>query len=271
MGLDVSLYKFTDYEATRKLEREASEEADRVWTDDYNSMTDEEKEASRQKSKDIYKSHGLDKHGEDSKRKERIELDSKKYPKYYMKIGYFRSSYNSGGMNNVTDDAIGMTLYDVFPHEDGDYYIPVNWDEALSAIKDMIRQMKKIQREFPYRAECHKHNEFRNKDDHKVTDERKALDVFKDHLKKHKENKKSFDAYSCGDGEFSIKEPRKIHAIIQGTHRNIFSNNETNPCTYLVYKMDYGFYIHSLEIVKETIEYVLSQESPEQYYLGWSS
>jgi len=41
---------------------------------------------------------------------------------------------------------------------------------------------------------------------------------------------------------------------------------------YIVHKdSGLGWYVEALEIVVETIEYVLNQPDPETYYLVWSS
>jgi hypothetical protein len=44
----------------------------------------------------------------------------------------------------------------------------------------------------------------------------------------------------------------------------------TRPCIYVVTESDNTWYLQALEVVRETIEFVLSQEDKELYYLHWS-
>jgi len=54
--------------------------------------------------------------------------------------------------------------------------------------------------------------------------------------------------------------------MIQGKEK-IFGERD---CVYVVTESDNSWYLQALEIVRETIEYVLSRENKEQYYLHWS-
>jgi hypothetical protein len=57
----------------------------------------------------------------------------------------------------------------------------------------------------------------------------------------------------------------KIFAIIPG------QNTVGTPGAFIVYKQDLKFYTQALEIIIETIEWVLSQDKPMNYCLRWSS
>jgi len=97
------------------------------------------------------------------------------------------------------------------------------------------------------------------------------------------------EGYSNRAGHFFLKEGIEAVAFIPGIQR-IFREQ---PCMYVVTrkkkehvvgnrkitevvdKLDRGvdrdWYLKALEIVQETIEYVLKQPDPQNYYLHWSS
>ena len=54
--------------------------------------------------------------------------------------------------------------------------------------------------------------------------------------------------------------------MIPGTFKIL---NEMS-CVYVVTESDNTWYIQALEIVRDTIKYVLSKEDKEKYYLHWS-
>jgi hypothetical protein len=84
-------------------------------------------------------------------------------------------------------------------------------------------------------------------------------------LSKKKQGDEGYN-YSNSNGEFSFHEPQKVLAMIPGTYK-IFNEQ---PCVYVVTESDNSWYIQALEIIRDTIKYVLSKENKEQYYLHWS-
>jgi hypothetical protein len=91
-----------------------------------------------------------------------------------------------------------------------------------------------------------------------------ALDVFNTKLKEKHGN---FTWFSNKDGHFYLdKKGLSVHALMPGI--DMFQR----PCTFAIYKLKDGnkYYVQGLEIVKETIEYVLAQKDPQSYYLRWS-
>lgn len=112
-----------------------------------------------------------------------------------FKIGYFRSSYNSGGINRVLAN-MGLPTLDEIMGANDNYVFQPNWKKALENVESVIEQLK------------------------------------------------TNGAYRVELGE--------------------------RDCTYVVTESDNSWYIQALEIVKETIQYVLNSETEEQYYLHWS-
>jgi hypothetical protein len=118
----------------------------------------------------------------------KIERQSKVHPtEDLFKIGYFRSSYNSAGINSVLDATIHMDLYSVFKPNDRYIFRPA-WNACL-----------------------------------------KRANVLRATFKKYIEG---LDTKSASDLEW---------------------------------------YVQALDIVVETIEYVLAKPDKEKYYFHWSS
>ncbi len=71
-------------------------------------------------------------------------------------------------------------------------------------------------------------------------------------------------------GDFFLTEPLEVLAIIPGTAE--YLDSPDLPCFYIVFHHKHlDFYLQGLEIVLETIEYVLEQPDMDKYYLDWSS
>ena len=262
MGLDIYLYRYNNYEKTRQLEELHSEFDDNAWKEagGYDSLSDEQKEEVRSKIKDHAKSLGLDEWGSDETNKEKIELDHETYPDHYFKIGYFRSSYNSGGIERILRNLGLPTMHDIFSHEGEEYDFQPNWEESLVRCEEVIQLFRE---KGAYRVHHVSQNMFSEPEIHS---EKEALDVFLNELTKENKGGMERHNYSNKHGHFNMAEPEKVLAMIPGTYK-IFKEM---PCVYVVTESDNSWYIQALEIVRDTIKYVLSQENKEQYYLHWS-
>jgi hypothetical protein len=261
MGLDIYLYRYDNFEKTRELEEKQSKFDDNAWAEagDYDKLTDEQKDEVRSKIKEHAKSLGLDEWGSDETTREQIEEPHPNYPDHYFKIGYFRSSYNSGGIERILRNLGLPTMDDIFKHKGEDYYFQPNWEESLARCEEVIEEFKK---KGSYRVNHVSSNMFKQPDVHS---EKEALDIFMDELSKKKQGDEGYN-YSNSNGEFSFHEPQKVLAMIPGTYK-IFNEQ---PCVYVVTESDNTWYINALEIVRDTIKHVLSKENKEQYYLHWS-
>jgi len=254
MGLDVYLYKFEDLETSKRIHEEYETGSEKIWAEiqqdkKYEELTEEQKNEARRRTDELEKELKV-KENEG----EQIEINSSKYPDHYFKIGYFRSSYNDGGFNHVVGDAIGIDLYNILnPNEE--YEFKPDWDKAKVLTEEAIAKFAEYAKRGSYRVgQCYNpHN--------KVSSSEEALKIF---LQEKERNTKSnpewaSDDYSNSNGEFFMKG-FKINAVINGTDR-----------VYLIYEADLSWYQQALEIVLETIEYVLSQPDKEKYVLHWSS
>lgn len=261
MGLDIYLYRYDDFEKTKQREELHNEFDEKSWAEagGYDSLSDGQKEEVRSKIKEHAKSLGLDEWGSDETTKEQIELDHETYPDHYFKIGYFRSSYNSGGIERILRNLGLPTMDDIFKHEGEEYEFQPNWEESLVRCEETIQLFKE---KGAYRVHHVSQNMFTKPEIHS---EKEALDIFLEEIKRDEMGKERHN-YSNKHGHFNMAEPEKVLAMIPGTYK-VF--NELN-CVYVITESDNSWYIQALEIVRDTIKYVLSQENKEQYYLHWS-
>ena len=265
MGLDVYLYKYPDKEHFDN-EQKYSRLSDRL----YNEYTKDtafdklpkplqlEYEDKLKKAAEVF---GLDNEGR-CKGCEHIHKNSAKHPKHYFKIGYFRSSYNGGGINTILRNSIGKDLYYVFQPPTDEYYIRPQWKECLTRAKTLLKEFKKFTENYSFRVDPVFHCV-----GHGPANSQEATKFLIDELGKMKKDKLLFGAYSNANGHFYLKEPQKIIAIMTGT-LNIL--NDPTPCTYVAFEEDYKWYVEAIEIVIETIEYVIKSGESDKYVLAWS-
>ena len=258
MGLDIYLYRYGDFEATQKLEDQYERESEENWNrfGEYDNMTDDQKEEARKKDDEINSRLGLHEWGSDEDRKQRIEHPSKTDPEHYFKIGYFRSSYNEGGIERVLGNLGIDGMREIFCPNDAYEFRP-NWEEALKKTDQSISALEKENMFVCYSVEA---NMFRPTYTKSAED---AISTTKEMMKKET----MFDGgFSNIDGEF-YPNGMEIFALLPGKKTFL---KQGIDCTYVVYKGDKEWYLNALKIVKETIEYVLNKEDKDKYYLHWS-
>lgn len=273
MGLDVSLYHFENFEKAKKLEDRYSEASEDVWKDvgddkKYDEMTEAEKKEAQEKCSNLRKTLGLDKNGE-VRTKTKIEVNSALYPDHLFKIGYFRSSYNSGGINSVMESLGLFSLYDIFPEANfrGLYYIVPDWKQARVRVAFTLGKFKTL-----LNGEAVKYDATWIQDTPhttRVESAKEALRKFHERREEWEKKKAPFDCWEGRDGYFSLKEPLEVAAVMYGTQcKGMFKG------VFLIHKVpksSFEWYYHALEIVEETIQYVLKHPKPGKYVFGWSA
>jgi hypothetical protein len=265
MGLDVYLYRYNNKALTEELEKKYETFTKVNWGDrSYDSLSDNEKQDLRQKDKEFAAGLGLDDWGSDKTNKKSIEINSSKYPDHYFKVGYWRSSYNDRGINRVLSNLDLPTLTEIFNPGDEYNFVP-DWDLCLVKVKDVIEQLKAKPN---LRCFDVSWNDFKNPNECTTTDENEAMKVFLAEKAKHKDG--DFEAYSNGNGIFNIKEPLQVFGLVSGVKKMILSDVML-PCTFVICEGNNEWYIQALEIVQETLEYVLAQPDKDKYELHWSS
>ena len=265
MGLDVYLYKCADRNAADRSEAEYEQGGDRIWGDagDYDSLTDAQKDEARAKIAALEERLDIVDYRHESR--QRIEIDSAKYPEHMFKVGYFRSSYNDGGINNHLRRRGLPTLYQMFS-ADGEYHQAPDWGAALGETRKVLENYRKVEGGEMGGLDVIEvsPNMFTAAHDlpHSAEDARAIFEG-------QSGSERAWRAWSCKEGEFYL-DGIEVFAIIPG-----IANTFKRPCTYVVYKSkkeDGGdWYEQALEIVIETIEYVMAQDDKEDYYLAWSS
>jgi hypothetical protein len=263
MGLDIYLEKYDDFNKTKELEEKFRIGETEIWEgndddENYKLLTEEQKEQYREKVKNFAESLGLDKWGSDKKGRETIELDSVKFPDHYFKIGYFRSSYNEGGIQRILRNLNLPTLDYIFDRENDEYEFQPNWNLALERVREV---REKLSQAGNYRCFSASANIFAS--DNTIKSEGDAIKTFLEEV--NRESRSDYN-YSNAKGDFFIHEPLKVLALIPGTNKIL----RERDCVYVITESDNTWYINALDIVEETIEYVLSRENKEQYYLHWS-
>lgn len=259
MGLDVYLYYCKDAESAKKHEAAYQKQLDAMKP----APTKEEVEA-------LTKRLGLTPYGEWLGKKS-VEFPSTKYPDHLFKVGYFRSSYNPGGYESVVE-RLGVpeaSLSFIF-NTDNQYYQHPYWIESLGRCKNALTNLCGV-----LSCEDSKYDitfieaEGLFGDQPTLKGEQAAKQICMEEMKKVNQE---WGGWSNKQGHFWSKG-LEVVGILPG--KATFSLiGKPRLGVYVVYKMPadtaWAFYSQALEIVLETIQYVLAQPDPENYYLAWS-
>jgi hypothetical protein len=282
MGLDVSLQRYhKPVDEVIAHERAIEDAREAVWdgAGEYKGLSDGKKEKLRVAAEAVEDSyvleHGLRKYtvGDPDVytykvlEHERIELDSVLYPEHLFKIGYLRSSYNSGGINYIVGDRLGKDLGWVFEAEDEEYIVRPDWHTSLVRARELLAEWRSYLRDNgSYGVVRESVNMFDGgKDAPKSSEE--ALECFNKEREKRRLDP-TFDAYSSAGGVFYMgDEPLKVRAIMVSP-----TGTFNMPTTYVIYENDEGmeWYTQALEITVEMCEWVMQQKDRDRLVLHWS-
>ena len=217
---------------------------------------------------DVYLTYGKDRG---------IQEDSKIYPNHYFKIGYFRSSYNDWGLNRILDKTIGKDLYYIFDQKDK-YEFKPKWEKCKERCIEVIDEFKQFIDKLGNVTVMSISGPIFSMPDYKTPEnEKEVTDIFLKNRNGREQD--SFRSYSNRDGSFYL-DGIKCFAFIRG------KDCLGKDCVYIVYEPKfteeeelsenaniYKDYMKSLEIVLETINYVLDFPEAERkkYKLHWSA
>ena len=267
MGLDIYIYHIPDRDGINRKEKLFEEEKGKIWdvVGGRNPTNAQESTKVQEILESLATNLGLDRWGI-SHDKTKIEIDSALYPDHMFKIGYFRSSYNDGGIERVLFN-MGLGNMDwIFGYTEDEpgYEFCPNWNESLKRAKEILLKLKEMS---AYRCTQIRIGGFKPPS---VSSPADAMEIFKRELDRFKNGKDtSFGSYSNSDGHFYLDEPMKILALIPGTAESYLGNGNV-PTMNVIYEGDNSFYIQALEIIIETCNWVLSRKDPMNYYLHWS-
>jgi len=265
MGLDVSLKYCADRAGEIAKQKAAEEFSEHAWekAGKYEDLSDAQRETVREATKAYNEANDLDEWGSSNKINS-IEEDSKLFPEHMFKVGYLRSSYNEGGINSVLKRAGCMDLYDIFNPEDGEYYVDIDWKAAEERCNEAIIQFRDhltgpMAGYDVVRVSDYGHGG--------VSEASEALAILKGELEKHPAGN-GFRSYGCREGDFFLDGVDVVGVIPnRGFGGGVFlltkSKTEEAP--------EENWYMQSLMVTKEMIEYVLAQPDPDNYFLGWSA
>ena len=262
MGLDVFLKQCNDLAGARAREAEMSEFEDALWeaAGGWEKATEAEKDLIRAKVKVKQDELKLDEYGS-ANEIEGIEIDSKLHPDHMFKVGYLRSSYNSGGINSVLERIGCPSLYDIF--EPGDEYnFTPDWVQCQARAAIAIDKMREFMG-----TEMSQYDVIEVNGYDPVATKEEALALLKEELGR----KSSFHGgYSNRSGDWFPSGMSIVGAV---PSKGGFMGQ---PGYFLFTKSDkpggdYEWYLQALEVTKEMIDHVLAQPDPNTYYLSWSS
>ena len=280
MGLDVYLYKMNKpVHEVLELEKVAEDAADQIWVNamggkSYEDATQDERDEARAKCKEYYAASGLDEWGRDNQGREPIELDSEKYPEHMFKIGYLRSSYNSGGLNSFLRDRTGQDLYDVFLPMGRSEFVP-DWKKCKTRCKKILTKFRKYLNENGNFTVLDMSTLLRDAKDY-PKGKAEVLGLFNAERKRNESKPQGIMGgwYSTCNGMFCVSDPPILRMLTMGM------DSCGGVAAYAVIESAPGapgargpvdWYLEALEVTLEMIEWVLKQDKPEDYTLHWSA
>jgi hypothetical protein len=278
MGLDVYLYHCRDRRAAKALEEQYSAQTDDLWKkhcdtgDDWSKLAKNEQDrryaeytaAAAAVAKDL----GLN---DDGKHPNvvNIEEPSGKHPEHYFKVGYFRSSYNDGGINNVLRRLGLQDLYHIMGAGD-DYEFTPDWSASRQRAADILAQLRSAARSDIDVMEVSA-NIFADPNALPKS-AAEARRIVLETLQRFPSREDG--GFSNSQGEFypsGMQVVAMIPGLRDGFEKTLYG--KPMPCTFIAYRRDGGteWYEKALEIVIETCDFVLQKPDPQNYYVHWSA
>lgn len=277
MGLDISLYRFDiDIDAYVVMEEEVERRLNEFYKN-WPQGTWQLEEFKAAHKKHLEKEEGrigwaLSEYGEIIGCKTEVNEPSALHPDHLFKIGYLRSSYNSGGFNSVMRVQGVPDLYSVFEPDD-ERYVQPDWEKARERAVEGRKMWLEVEPLRVLRENFIKPSDMPNAQP--VTEEEAVAAVREKQRQRaalteeQRQERELFGAmFSNWQGFFA---PGGWTVDVRGLFigRGMFG-----PEAMLVYAVsdeERDHYTQSWDIIIENIEYVLGQDEPSRYALGWSA
>jgi hypothetical protein len=280
MGLDVYLYRLTKPQAQIDAENEKWEvQSTRIFNrinkaakaEGRKKLTDAEQAEWKRLSRDSAAEFGRviverDDHWPQFNHPDEtcIEMPSAKYPDNLFKIGYFRSSYNSGGINVILRENVGTSLSEIMGHDDEEYCFCPDWEASRERAVKALNRLRELDASTKFNAiEIDVFNPFATAKP-AVAHRAEAVAIAKAVVD---ENREPSD-FMNGKGLFVLKSKPACIAYIAGT------TSMGMPTVFGVYEAKpgdvFGWYVKAMEIVVETCDYVLGTGEANKHFLHWS-
>lgn len=189
-------------------------------------------------------------------------MDSTVHPKHLFKVGYFRSSYNEAGFNEYLRRMGIADLYEIFGLESGGSFIP-DWEAALGRCVQAIAELETRWAGPMKDVDVFVVENLRVRSDVPVSEEAALAAYQEDFQPPYR------DHDYLGSRGYFFPRGVTVLALIPGV---VSTTLAPVPCTYVIYRNSptYVWYLSGLQVVRETIEYVLASTEREQYRLTWS-
>jgi hypothetical protein len=278
MGLDVYLYKYEDKAEAKRVSKLWEHIENSIYKETPGSAEPSQKLRKTRLAEAATKLGGMKLVGNPDMYQywapageSKIEIDSTKYPEHMFKIGYLRSSYNDGGINQVLDSKGLGTLYDVFEPND-EYEFQPDWKACKERIVKLRKGYAEVMSGYKGKFIVTEiaHNMFTPV--HELpSNKNTALEAFLKVYKSHPEETRNDilgPDFSNRDGHFFLNG-LKVLGVLPGM------GTLDRPCVYIVSEKkesaDDDYYSQALEITEEMIDWVLAQPDVEKFWLHWSS
>lgn len=274
MGLDIYLRKCADREAVRKAEEAHEQFCKTLWAGlTYDEATEAQREEIARKSRKKAEELGISDYSHNSV----IEVNepSATSPGHLFKLGYFRSSYNEGGIERVMRNLSLPTLSDIFGYAD-EYEFKPDWDLALAQVTKAIDGYSAHLKSDAGRYLVTQVKPYFG---HGVETEAQARELVLQAMKRY--DGPDFRAFSNRDGEFWL-DGLKVVGIVTKKYdppasSDVIGRIINTPSVFVVYEREKepeqgeDWYLTALKIVRESIEFVIAQPDRQDFYLVWSS
>jgi len=189
------------------------------------------------------------------------------HPNHEFSLGKFSSKYTPDGFNTVLDHLIGENLLSIFGLPTPNNQATINWTYAKNKI---VEVRAKIESYLEDTGGFHRVASFIHRNGEEINSHTAALRLFRQEMSQYrKDPDPELGNYSTEKGEFMFAKPWKVLAVIPGANEG---GQSKQPCTFVVYEEDVLWYSEAIDVIEETIDFVLSQTELEQkkYHISWS-
>lgn len=260
MGLDIYLTRFENFDEAQRLVELVKSLTTAVWND-----TTLDSDAKWTKDKAIRAEYGFSEYNPPGVTS--IRLDSEIRPDHYFKVGYFRSSYNDSGIENICRQNFGVPALGSIFLARNDYHVWPNWEEAKIRALELADRFDSAQRRGRNLVAFHVTS--RNGKECNSVD--LAIRLVNEQLDRESPFDKD-SGYWNQHGFFSPKKPLEVVAVLPSDYSlGAFDHAlGRQGGAWIVTRANFSWYSDALRIVAETCDYVLSKPDPEKYCLRWS-
>lgn len=195
---------------------------------------------------------------------EPLEMPSALHPAHPFKIGKFTSDYSESGFDKTLKRLTGYNLLSLFGLTRlaliSQSEIQPNWRTLQSRLSEI---QNKVSSHLTNCGGFHNVQVVAKKLVNPPLTTQKALEVFCTEVSKAKQDNIGFGNFSTENGDFFLSNPWKVVAVIP-------SGNEQFP-VFLICEENMSWYIEGINIIAETIQYILNSPEGESHYtLSWS-